>query len=272
MSSNTHVPAQMLQGYPSSIRPTVGAPRHFVKVRRERPGRISPRVLRQLNSDKTGAPRGACKEWAIVQQAIAGNADAHEHLFARQTGALYRAAFALLRNKEDAEDALQDGLCKAYTSLRSFQGRSSFSTWLTRIVINSALMTRRKKRFHPDVSLDEILDSQRERLPQGVVDARPDPEKIFAAIEINALVEKHVRQLPPRLRAAYRLRATNSLSAAESSQVLGIPASAVKSQISRARRSLVCGLQRTLRNRAAYRLNHNFKKTPHECYNEKCLG
>jgi RNA polymerase sigma-70 factor (ECF subfamily) len=62
----------------------------------------------------------------IVQQAIAGNADAHEHLFTHQTGRLYRAAFALLHNKEDAEDALQDGLCKAYTSLSSFSAVRRF--------------------------------------------------------------------------------------------------------------------------------------------------
>ena len=242
-----------------------------VKVRRESPGRTSPRVLRQFNSYKTADLRGG-ERMAIVQQAIAGNADAHEHLFTHQTGRLYRAASARLHNKEDAEDALQDGLCKAYTSLSSFQGRSSFSTWFTRIVTNSALMTRRKKSFHPDVSLDEILDRQPEQLPHGVVDVRPGPEKIFAAIEINALVEKHVSQLPPRLRTAYRLRDTNGLSAAESSRVLGIPASAVESQISRARRALVCGLQRTLGNRPAYRLNHGLNKMPHECYNEECLG
>ena len=91
------------------------------------------------------------------------------------------------------------------------------------------------------VSLDEILDRQPEQLPHRVVDARPGPEKIFAEIEINALVEKHRSQLPPRLRTAYRLRAANGLYAAESSRVLGIPASAVESQISRARRVLVGG-------------------------------
>jgi RNA polymerase sigma-70 factor (ECF subfamily) len=59
------------------------------------------------------------KELAVVQQAIAGNADAQDYLFASHAGRLYRTAFAVLHNKEDAEDALQDGMCKAYTSLRS---------------------------------------------------------------------------------------------------------------------------------------------------------
>ena len=81
----------------------------------------------------------------MIQQALGGDLRAQKHIFSCYTGKLYGTAFAILRNKEDAEDAVQDGLCKAYRKLRSFQGRSSFSTWLTRIVINSALKTRRKK-------------------------------------------------------------------------------------------------------------------------------
>jgi RNA polymerase sigma-70 factor (ECF subfamily) len=152
----------------------------------------------------------------------------------------------VLRNKEDAEDALQDGLCSAYISLRSFQGRSSFSTWLTRIVTNSALMILRKKSVHHDASLDELLDNQPERWPRGIIEARPDPERLCAAIEINALVAEHVRQLPRAMRVAFRLREVNGLSAIESSRALGIPVSAFKSRIHRARRKLACGLQKSL--------------------------
>jgi RNA polymerase sigma-70 factor (ECF subfamily) len=189
------------------------------------------------------ARHGMGEERVVVQQAIAGNVDAQERLFSPHMGRLYRTAFDLLRNKEDAEDALQDGLCKAYTSLRSFQGLSSFSTWLTRIIINSALMTRRRRSLHPQASLDEILDGQPEKWPHGVVDPRPDPEKIHAEIEINALIEEHIRQLSPPLQAAFRLLAICGLSAKEAGQALGIPASAVKSQIFRARRRLACKLR-----------------------------
>jgi RNA polymerase sigma-70 factor (ECF subfamily) len=199
-----------------------------------------------LNPDRSVALCGIGKELAVIQQAIAGNADAQEHLFVPHAGRLYQTAFAVLQNKEDAEDALQDGMCKAYTSLRSFQGRSSFSTWLTRIVVNSALMTRRRKSAHPEASLDEILDSQPERLPQGVVDTQPDPEKTCAAIEINALVEEHARQLSPALQAAFRLRAINGLSITESSEALGISENAFKSRFFRAQRKVACGLRQSL--------------------------
>ena len=234
----------MLQARSFNVRPTVGAP-HTVKVRRGRHGKIDSRASRQLNGDRSVAPRDTGHEWDVVQQAIAGNADAHEHLFARHTGRLYRTAFAVLRDKEDAEDALQDGFLNAYTRLSSFQGRSSFSSWLTRIVINAALMSRRRKNAHPEASLDEFLDSQPERFPRGAIDPRPDPEKIYAAIEINTLVKEHVRQLTPALQAAYRLRTINGLSAAESSQALGIPANAFKSRVFQARRKLANALQQS---------------------------
>lgn len=245
MSVNTRVLTHMLQAPSSNVRARAGAPQPFVKVRRARPVRIDSRASTRLNSDKASAPRNTGKEWAIVQQAIAGNAVAQEHLFARYTSKLYRTAFALLNNKEDAEDALQDCLCKAFINLSSFQGRSSFSTWLTRIVINSALMARRKKSLHPEASLDEILESEPAQLPLGVVDPKPDPEKIYAEMEINALVEEHVLQLPTALQAAFRLRAIYGFSANETSQTLDIPASAVKSQILRARRRLARGLQQS---------------------------
>jgi RNA polymerase sigma-70 factor (ECF subfamily) len=223
-----------------------GAGQFPVRVPRGIPVRIDSRAPRRLNSDRDAAPCHKGNEWALVQQAIAGNASAQEQLFARPTRRLYRVVFALLQNKEDAEDALQDGLCKAYSSLRTFQGRSSFSTWLTRIVINSARMARRRRIAHVETSLDEMLDNQAEQLPRGVVDARPNPEKLYAETEFNARVEQHVSQLPPALQEAFRLDATNGISGLESSKALGISPSAFKSRIFRARGKLVCALQRSL--------------------------
>jgi RNA polymerase sigma-70 factor (ECF subfamily) len=228
------------------VLPMVGAAQFPEEVRRGTPGRIDLCAARHLNSHRRAAPRHLDKDWAVVQQALAGNADAQEHLFAPHSRKLYRIAFGLLHNKEDAEDAVQDGLCKAFTSLRSFQGRSSFSTWLTRIVINSALMARRRKRFHSEASLDEILDGHPEQLPRGIAKERPDPERIYAENEIQALIEEHVRQLPPTLQVAFRLQAINGLSVTESSQALGIRANAFKSRVSRARSRLAYALQRSL--------------------------
>jgi RNA polymerase sigma-70 factor, ECF subfamily len=232
----------------SVVQPTAGFLQPVVKVRRGRRGRIGSSAARQLTSCDTVVLRDTRNDWAVVQQAIAGNAFAQERLFAHHSDRLYRTAFSVLRNKEDAEDAVQDGLCKAHTSLRSFRGQSSFSTWLTRIVINSALMTRRRRAGRPEASLDEILEGQPRKFP---VDARPDPEKICAAIEITALVEGHTSQLPPLLRAAFRLRARSGFSTRESSRALGITTGAFKARISRARRKLAQGLQRSLETKTA---------------------
>jgi RNA polymerase sigma-70 factor (ECF subfamily) len=225
----------MWQVRSSVVEPTAGFLQPIVKVRRGRGRRIGSSAARQLTSHDNVPLRDTGNDWAVVQQAIAGNAFAQERLFAHHSDRLYRTAFSVLRNREDAEDAVQDGLCNAYTSLRSFKGHSSFSAWLTRIVINSALMTRRRRTGRPEASLEEILESQPRKLP---ADARPDPEKICAAIEITALVEGHTSQLPPLLRAAFRLRARSGFSTRESSRALGIGTGAFKSRISRARRKL----------------------------------
>ncbi|MFZ0964612.1 MAG: sigma-70 family RNA polymerase sigma factor [Terriglobia bacterium] len=217
-----------------------------VKARSRTPGGIGPDPSWQLNSGRTAAPCDMGKEWAVVQQAIAGDADAQEHLFARHTRRLYRIVLALLNNKEDAEDALQEGLCKAFTSLRTFQGRSSFSTWLTRVVINSALMARRRKNNHPEASLDEMMGSQLKQMPRGFVDPRPGPEELYAETEFNTRIKEHVNRLPPALQTALRLHAIYGFSVPHSGEVLGISASAIKSRVFRARLRLACGLRRSL--------------------------
>ena len=240
----------MLQAYSPNVLPMSDVPPFMLVIPEERPRRRDSATSRQLNPDRRIAPRAMGKDWVVVQQAIAGDTDAQEYLFARHTARLYQIAFGVLHNKEDAEDALQEALCHAYTNLRSFQGRSSFSTWLTRIVINSALMTLRRKGVHRESSLDEILDNPSERRPHRIVEARPDAEKICLAIEIEALLEHHVGRLPAAMRAAFQLGGMDGLSARESSQALGIPVSAFKSRLFRARRRLECGLQKSLERNA----------------------
>ena len=104
-------------------------------------------------------------EEALVKRALAGDSDALDSLFDRDNRALYQTALRLLGNAQDAEDALQEGLLAAYRNLRRFQGRSKFSTWLTRIVINAALMRRRSQKSRPAISLDEWLTSEESVVP-----------------------------------------------------------------------------------------------------------
>ena len=217
-----------------------------VNVLKRRIRRNDPRALAEPNPERAGASAAVSEEWSLIQRAIGGDLRAQKQIFSGDTAKLQRAAFAILRNKEDAEDAVQEGLCKAYRSLRSFQGRSSLSTWLTRIVINSALMIRRRKNSRPEASLDDILDGQPQRLQHRIVDKRPNPEQMCTTTEIYGLVEEQVRQLSPGLRASVQLCDLGGLSQADSIQALGIQKSAFKSRISRARQKLADRLRQAL--------------------------
>src|ERR1700677_1794202 len=102
----------------------------------------------------------AGEDWKMVQRARRGDLDAMTELFAAHRRRLFHTAFSLLRNEEDAEDALQDAMLSAYTSLHSFQGRSQFSSWLTRIVINAALRRRQKNGRRLEVPLEDFASAE----------------------------------------------------------------------------------------------------------------
>ena len=208
--------------------------------------RSASQIRKSHASDGKAASTLIGKEWDLVQQAIAGNADAQEQLFKTHTPRLFRTAFAVLRNKEDAEDAVQESWHRAYRSLGSFQGRSAFSTWLTRIAMNSALMRRRRRKVRREASLDEILDNRSESILNRAVDERPNPEQACLAVEVKALIEGQVRELPPGMRGAFRLREVEGFSATETAEALGIHNSALKSRISRARQRLAGALKQSI--------------------------
>jgi len=177
---------------------------------------------------------------------MAGDQTALEMLFARHNRALYQTAFRLLGNAEDAEDALQEGLLAAYRNLPRFEGRSQFSTWLTRIVINAALMRRRSKRAHPALSLD---DSGEEQIPasERFADEGPSPEEIYAGVELAERLRENLEGLSPLLRRAFELRELNGLTADEAARVLGVSRNTLKARLWRARHQLAERLGDVLR-------------------------
>jgi RNA polymerase sigma-70 factor (ECF subfamily) len=235
-----------LQACASRLRPAARTRRLGVKIRHGKTERSGSSPSASPSSRRAAASSTAHDHPALVQQAIEGNSNAHEQIFASHNSKLRGIAFAILRNRQDAEDAVQDGFCRAFASLQSFQGRSSFSTWLTRIVINSSLMIRRRRNGHSEASLDELLDNRPEQLRCRIVDAGPNPEQICAAVEIRALVQKQVRQLPPGLQTAFQLYGLDDRSAADSMRALGIGNGAFKSRISRARRKIANSLRQTV--------------------------
>lgn len=175
----------------------------------------------------------------IIERARAGDSDALSALFTQDRERLYRAAFALLRNKEDAEDALQDGLLSAYLNLRSFEGRARFSTWLTRIVLNAALMKRRRVRARIRHLIPDRDGDHTRKLIAQAVDAGPDPEQAYAWIETQVLVEEQANRLSPFLRSAFYFRDVKQLSTPEAAKAAGINVAAIKSRTARARQQVV---------------------------------
>jgi RNA polymerase sigma-70 factor, ECF subfamily len=232
-----------LQASSSGLRPTLGSRPFRVKGRCRKSARTESFVATSPGSDRPIASPVVRQESALLQQAMDGNSDAQEQIFARHGSKLRRIAFRILRNSEDAEDAVQDGLCRAFAKLQAFEGRSSFSTWLTRIVINSALMLLRRKNARREASLDEFLEGQPEKPRRELIAAEPNPEEICTSSEIRALIGRKVRQLPPGLRTALQLYDLDGRSSSDSMQALRIGQSAFKSRISRARRKVAHDLR-----------------------------
>jgi RNA polymerase sigma-70 factor (ECF subfamily) len=201
-----------------------------------------------MNTDEANARNtySSADEPGLLRDAIAGDQGALEVLFAQHSRALFQTALRLLGNAEDAEDALQEAMLAAYRNLPRFEGRSQFSTWMTRIVINAALMRRRSKRAHPALSLD---DSTEEKTPiaERFADGRPSPEQIYAGTELSERVKENLQTLSPLLRNAFELRELEGLSADEAARALGVSRNTLKARLWRARQQLAGRLGDVLR-------------------------
>src|SRR5260370_37385442 len=108
-----------------------------------------------------------------------GERQAFEFLVKRHEAKTFSVAFRITRNREDAQDVVQQSFHKAFTHLDRFQGKSSFSTWLTRIVINEGLMCLRRTRARREVSLDDVEPESEELFPPQIPDKRENPAEIY---------------------------------------------------------------------------------------------
>ncbi len=176
-----------------------------------------------------------------------GDTEALDTLFARHKRQLYQTALRVLGNPEDAEDAVQDGLLSAYRNLKRFEGRSQFSTWLTRIVINAALMRRRSQKARPAVSLDEPPREDELPAAERYADEGPTPEQVYEQRELRAMIRQNLDDLSPLLRTAFLLREVEGYSTGEAAKKLGVTENTLKARLWRARHQLAERLGRRLR-------------------------
>jgi len=191
---------------------------------------------------------------ALIRRAQAGNPEALEALFSNLSPALYQTALRLVGTPEEAEDVLQEGMMSAYRNLRRFEGRSQFSTWLTRIVINAALMRLRSRRSRPAVSLDERLAEDDDMtFADQFPDGAPSPEQTVARRELEDLLRRNLQTLSPVLRSAFILREMEGFSTEEAAEELGISQGTLKARLHRAKRQLARLIGRALRPAGAAR-------------------
>src|SRR5438034_6415667 len=186
-------------------------------------------------------------EAKLIRAGQRGDAQAVEMLFRRYQRPLFQTALRVLGNTEDAEDALQDGYLSAYRNLKRFEGRSQFSTWLTRIVINAALMRRRSAKSRPAVSLDEPPREDELPAAERFADDGLTPEQVFEDKEIREMLSETLDQLAPLLRTAFVLREVQGYSTGEAAEKLGVTENTLKARLWRARHQLAERLGRRLR-------------------------
>lgn len=167
------------------------------------------------------------------------HADAVRQVITSNNQRLFRAAWSILKDRSEAEEAVQTAYVSAFSSIERFEGRSSLTTWLTRIVINEALgrvRSARRRRAQLEEQGVRVLDTYREKLMAG--SEMPAPDAAVAREQLRRLLERAVGDLPEIFRTVFVLREIEGLSVDETSEALGIPRATVKTRLLRAKRRL----------------------------------
>jgi RNA polymerase sigma-70 factor, ECF subfamily len=169
-----------------------------------------------------------------------GDDDAFEQIFRRYGGRMMATARRLLRNDEDARDAVQEAMLSAFKSAGRFEGEAQIGTWLHRIVVNAALMRLRTRHRKPETSIEELLpvfQGDGHRAVPANDDAFPDA--LAERGQLLAMLREAVHELPEHYREVYLLRDIEELSSEEVALAMGITPNAVKIRLHRARQALM---------------------------------
>jgi len=189
---------------------------------------------------EAGAARGERGSQVALERCIE-----FEKLLARELPRFQRMAMRWLRNREDAEDAVQDAVMSAFVHIGSFEGRARMSSWLMSIVINSVKMHLRRNR-RKFVPLDQVLEDDSRTLAELLPDPGPTPEQNCELSEVRAKVEQSIADLSPTQRAALQLCSRDGLSLKEAAAVLNVPIGTVKARLARGRGELTQRLRKVL--------------------------
>jgi RNA polymerase sigma factor (sigma-70 family) len=179
----------------------------------------------------------AMGEGILVAAAQDGQEWAFVELCTRNSKRVFNTIYGVTKNREDAEDALQDSMMRAFLHLKQFDGRSSFATWFTRIGINSALMILRKRRIRPETSMDAPGEGETWQTWQ-IADYSADPEQHYAGSERSMHLKRAICRLPNALRSVVELGQMEGHSMKQIARSMGISIPATKSRLARAKVAL----------------------------------
>jgi RNA polymerase sigma-70 factor, ECF subfamily len=187
----------------------------------------------------TAIDHGALNDVELARLCAARDRGAIRHVITSNNQRLFRAAWSILKSREDAEEVVQAAYLSAFAAMDGFEGRSALSTWLTRIVVNEALSTRRaeqRRRNHLKQEGVAVLDDYREALMRGSDGELPDAA--VAREQLRKLLEHAVAELPDPFRAVFVLREIEGMSSEDTAEALGLPVATVKTRLFRSRRRL----------------------------------
>jgi RNA polymerase sigma-70 factor (ECF subfamily) len=183
---------------------------------------------------------GPADELELLARLRAGSQEAYEALVASHAGPMLRVARRMLRNEEDARDAVQDAFLSALRSLKQFQGDAKLATWLHRIVVNASLMKLRRRRRKPELSIEDLLPRFLEDGHQVRSSSEwnlPADEAVGRG-EVRVLVRSCIDRLPESYRTVLLLRDIEEVDTEEAARLLDISPTAVKVRLHRARQAL----------------------------------
>jgi RNA polymerase sigma-70 factor (ECF subfamily) len=180
----------------------------------------------------------ASRDLELVAAAKVGSTSAFEELQSRYSRRLYRRIQSITRNREDTEDALQETFLRAYLGLDSFEGRSQFASWLTRIAINSALMILRKRHRRAEVEFDAPAESGALDLAMDVREAALDPEQLYTLRQRSECALHAISKLNITLRTPMTIWVQQECSMKDVARALDLSLASVKSRLHRARKQL----------------------------------
>jgi RNA polymerase sigma-70 factor, ECF subfamily len=207
----------------------------------------SARSERDGFREPTRVPASAGEPYEFLVGTKNGDAIAFEFLCKQSANMIFNLARRIMPSKEDAEDVVQETFQAAFIHLRSFKGDSKFSTWLSRIAINIALMRLRKNRVRRELSLGESSEIKQRASHLEIKDEGLNPEQLYLQEERRQILSAAMNELTPRMRRTIQVRELEERSTQETARLLGISVGTVKARVFYGRRKLLGKLKRKLR-------------------------